>query len=604
MRLAARPLSHLWVVLSGVLCCRAALAAEPAILSIRAETDTVGVYDKFELTIDAKADFTNPFDPAEIDIAADFTSPSGRTYHIWGFYNPSSWNSLWMIRFAPTETGTWKYVVTVADRQGNTRSDARELEVVPSSHHGFLGIAENQRYLTYSDGTPFYGVGLWYNDSYELFNRGNITEAALDDLQRRGANFISFFPTPLETMGTGLGRYDQNRCGRLDQLFERCEARNLHISWNIWFHSYLSETVWGGSNARYRNNPYRRIADSVDFYASDETWKYQERLYRYIIARWGYSRALFLWFVIDEINGTEGWTKGDQAAAEAWCRRVDAFFNRHDPYGRPTTGTQSGGIGQWWPAGYEIFDIAAREIYEAQGHPIPKSGKLGPDDASPLQLSYLNYATQVQNLWKRFPKPAIIGECGWDHTYYEPGMPGYLAMYHNALWVSLVNGSCATPFWWSYSERINDSVVTNQMLHFARFVAGIDFTAARIEPVDVGAGECDAWALKTDDMIFGWLVHPKTSVANETLTIANLPERNYRVRLYHTWGATTSNHNRSNGKITASRSPFPNYATSGDTHRISAMTWRLRFSGMTEHNGSMWPLTCLATFLAHFATFL
>jgi hypothetical protein len=103
---------------------------------------------------------------------------------------------------------------------------------------------------------------------------------------------------------------------------------------------------------------------------------------------------------------------------------MDRFFNEHDPYNRPTTGTQSGGIGQWWPGGYEIFDIAAREIYEAQGHPMPKSGKLGPQDQNPIQTSYQNYAIQIQNLWNGFNKPALIGECGWDHTYYEPGMPG------------------------------------------------------------------------------------------------------------------------------------------------------------------------------------
>jgi len=83
--------------------------------------------------------------------------------------------------------------------------------------------------------------------------------------------------------------------------------------------------VWGGGNARYRNNPYSLVSSAKDFFASAEAWKYRQKLCRYMIAR-------------------------------------------------------------------------------------------------------------------------------WDHTYYEPGMPGYLAMYHNALWVSLVNGACATPFWWSYSS--------------------------------------------------------------------------------------------------------------------------------------------------------
>lgn len=512
-----------------------ARATPPSILSIRANSTQVGIYEKFELRIDLKAEYSNPFDPGEIDLRAEFTSPSGKKYNIWGFYNTSSWASLWMVRFSPTEKGIWRYVVSVTDSEGTGKNRAGTFTAVDSPHYGFVKIAPNQRYLGYDDGTSFYGVGMWYNDSYERFSEGRITEEGLDNLKKRGANFISFFPTPLETMGTGLGRYDQNRCGRLDQLFEWCEERDMHISWNIWFHSYISMAVWGGGNARYRNNPYKLVSSATNFFGNEEAWKYQEKLYRYIIARWGYSRALFLWFVVDEINGTEGWTEGDHAVAEQWCRKMDEYFNEHDPYGRPTTGSQSGGIKQWWPGGYKIFDISNREIYEAQGHPIPKSGKLGPDDESPLQLSYRNYAVQTQNLWNGFHKPAIVGECGWDHTYYEPGMPGYLAMYHNALWVSLTNGLCATPFWWAYSDWINDSVVTNQMLHFSRFISDIDFANFDFEPADITSPNCDAWAMKSDKLIFGWVVNPRVSVANESFTISGLLEGKYEVRLYRTW---------------------------------------------------------------------
>ena len=510
-------------------------AEPPSILSVRADSRQVGLYEKFELRIDLKATYDNPFDPDQIDLGAEFTSPSGKKQNIWGFYNPTSWASLWMVRFSPKEKGTWRYVVKVTDSHGTAQSRAGTFEAVDSSHHGFITVAQNQRYLRHDDGTSFYGVGMWYNDSYEQFNDGRITEEGLDNLKERGANFISFFPTPLETMGTGLGRYDQNRCGRMDQLFEWCEERDIYISWNIWFHSYISMAVWGGGNARYRNNPYSLVTIARDFFGSEQAWKYQQKLYRYMIARWGCSRALFLWFVVDEINGTEGWTQGEHDVAEQWCRKMDEYFNKYDPYGRPTTGTQSGGIGQWWPAGYKIFDIAAREIYEAQGHPMPKSGKLGPDDESPLRYSYNNYATQIKNLWDGFDKPAIIGECGWDHTYYEPGMPGYLAMYHNALWVSLTNGACATPFWWSYSSWINDSVVTNQMRNFSRFVSGIDFANLVLEPAEIAAGDCDAWAMISDKLIFGWVVNPRTSVASESFTISGLPDGDYEVRLYRTW---------------------------------------------------------------------
>ena len=527
---------HVMCVLIVVAAAVTPTNAVPVVRSVQPSTSApVGLYEKVELSIELEANYSNPFDPDQVDLQAEFTAPSGKVWKIWGFYNPSQEPSPWMVRFAPTEEGTWQYVVKVKDKEGTAQGQTGTFTAVDSSHHGFIRIAPNHRYLMYSDGAPFYGVGLWYNDSFDRRNRGSITEANLDELKRVGGNFISFFPTLLETLDTGLGRYDPSRLDRLDQIFAWCEQRDIHISWNLWFHSFISQAVWGGGNARYRENPYHLVTDAKGFFGSEEAWKYEEKLHRYIIARWGYSRALFLWFIIDEINGTEGWQDGDQAVAEEWCRKMDAFFNEHDPYGRPTTGTQSGGINQWWPGGYRIFDIAAREIYEAQGHPMPKTGKVDSNAESPLRYSYRNYATQTQNLWKGFDKPALVGECGWDHTYYEPGTPGYLAMYHNAIWVSLANGLCCTPFWWAWSDWLNDSVVTNQMRYFGQFVADIDFTHLDLEPAQVETKGCDAWALRSDTFLFGWAVNPKTSIARDSFTISDLEDGPYEVRLYRTW---------------------------------------------------------------------
>jgi hypothetical protein len=495
----------------------------------------VGRYEKLELRVDLRAAFQNPYDPDEVDLWAEFTAPSGRVWKIWGFYNPTNWSTLFMVRFAPNETGAWRYVVKVRDREGTAQSKPGEIPVVDSKHRGFVGIAGNRRYLQYTDGSSFYGVGLWYNDGYELFGGGQVTEEGLDLLKRQGANFISFYHSPLETMGTGLGRYDENRTGRLDQIFEWCEKRDLHISWNIWFHSYISEAVWGGGNARYRTNPYRLVAGADKFFTSPEAWKYEEKLHRYMVARWGYSRSLFLWFVIDEINGTEGWLKGGSEGAEQWSRRVHDWLKANDPYGRPTTGTRSGGIKEWWPGGYQIFDIASREIYEAQGHPMPKSGKPNLVSENPLKFSYLNYAKQTQDLWDGFHKPVMIGECGWDHTYYEPGMPGYVAMYHNALWAGLANGLSMTPFWWANGSYINDSVVTRTMLYFARFVGDINFTGTEWKPVALTVSDGDGWAMQGQGMTFGWAVNPAGGAANETVGVPGLEDGEYDVYLYRTW---------------------------------------------------------------------
>jgi len=349
-------------------------------------------------------------------------------------------------------------------------------------------------------------------------------------------NFISRLITPLETWGTGLGRYDQLLCREIDELLEELEKRDMQLSLNIWFHSFLSETVWGGGNIAWYTNPYQLVCDAKDFYSSGEAWKYQEKLYRYMIARWGYSRSLAIWFVVDEVNGTDGWVSGDSIGAASWARKVHDFFKDHDPWNHLTTGTRSGGIREWWARGYEIFDMAGREIYEAQGFPINTTGRIDKDETHPLTYSYMNYHGQVRRLWDNYEKPAIIPETGWDHTFYEMSMPGYQSQYHNALWVTMASGSAMSPFWWSYSDQLNDNMVTNQLRYFRRFTGQITFSKLTgLSPLEAGNSEGDAFAMGSEQLIFGWAVNAKTDIAGKTITIKDVKNGRYRLKLYHTW---------------------------------------------------------------------
>ena len=360
----------------------AAVSGQPVIERINARNLPVGLYEKFEFSVSIDAEFENPFDPDDLDIMAVFTSPSGNEWKVPGFYN-QAFRGGFTIRFSPDEEGDWAYAVSVTDRNGTATSEEQSFSVVPSEYHGPVRIASNKRYLEHADGTPWYGVGLWHN-------RGNETEV-LDELQERGVNYISRLITPLETWGTGLGRYDQLLCSEIDEFLVELEERDMQLALNFWFHSFLSETVWGGGNIAWYTNPYALVCDARDFYSSEEAWAYQEKLYRYMIARWGYSRSLAIWFVVDEVNGTDGWASGDSVGAADWARKVHEYFKENDPWQHLTTGTRSGGSGEWWDRGYEIFDMAGREIYEAQGFPINETGQIDQDDTHPLTYSYRNY---------------------------------------------------------------------------------------------------------------------------------------------------------------------------------------------------------------------
>src|SRR5688572_2369907 len=77
----------------------------PEIVSIRQVQDSVGLYERFEISLNLKCEFYNPFDPDEIDISATFISPSGKNRRVYGFYD-YNFGMLWQIRFSPNEIGT------------------------------------------------------------------------------------------------------------------------------------------------------------------------------------------------------------------------------------------------------------------------------------------------------------------------------------------------------------------------------------------------------------------------------------------------------------------------------------------------------------------
>jgi len=478
------------------------IIGQPTINRIFQWDRPLGLYEKLEISLRIDAEYENPFDPEEIDIMGTFISPSGKEWKVPWFYS-QAYRGGFSIRFSANETGEWSYNVSVTDINGTAESETRTFTVVPSEHHGPIKIASNKRYLEHVDGTPWYGVGLWYN--------GRTETDVLDELDNHGVNYISRLITPLETRGTGLGRYDQLLCSQIDELIDELEQRDMQLALNFWFHSFLSETVWGGGNIAWYTNPYQYICDSRDFYSSEEAWEYQEKLYR-------------------------GWAYGDSLGAAVWVGKVHDYFKANDPWQHLTTGTRSGGFQEWWARGYEVLDMAGREIYEAQGFPINETGHIDKDEIHPLTYSYRNYQGQVSKLWRNFEKPAIIPETGWDHTFYEMNSPGYLAQFHNAMWVCLASGAAMSPFWWSYSRSLNDNVVTDQLRHLRRFTDRIPFSElSGLAPVSASNPGGDAYAMRSDQLIFGWAVNADTDMTGKTITIQGIKNGQYSLRLYKTW---------------------------------------------------------------------
>ena len=257
---------------------------------------------RLEFTVDTPISYTNPFDPCEIDVWGEFTSPASDTIRINGFWDGADWK----IRFAGAAIGQWSYVVKMQDST-STAQQAGTFSVTSSSHPGWIRAStKDARYFEYSNGTPFYGVGVAI--PWLLNPRHPAYYAPYEDLmlqlQQNGCNIFyylmaAWWDNLLVTESTGYDYYDMVHAANMDQMVADAESHDIAILFSIWFNIMLADEThpWSVSLGYYgwMYNGFSNLTSCTDFFSDPISWEYQTRLYRYIIARWGYSRAIAFW---------------------------------------------------------------------------------------------------------------------------------------------------------------------------------------------------------------------------------------------------------------------------------------------------------------------
>ncbi|HEX2913634.1 MAG TPA: DUF5060 domain-containing protein, partial [Chloroflexia bacterium] len=157
-------------------------AVPPEIKSVTPDASQIGRYNKLELTVDLKASYNNPFDPAQVDLHAVFTAPGGSSKTVPGFYWQDYTSQLsnqkevltpkgqaaWKVRFSPDSEGDWTYYVEVVTPGGTARTNPAKVKVVSSTNPGFLRVSsQDNSYLEFSNGQPYFAIGQnvgWYGE--------------------------------------------------------------------------------------------------------------------------------------------------------------------------------------------------------------------------------------------------------------------------------------------------------------------------------------------------------------------------------------------------------------------------------------------------------
>jgi hypothetical protein len=407
----------------------------PRITSIEADKVEVPNYEIIEFTLGVDAKFSNPYDVREISINGVFTSPDGKQWNVPAFWDGEG---AWKLRFTPSQVGIWMYSISPTDPNGTGEASSGEFSATPSDHHGWI-IPGNSfdpdyspHYLVYHDGTPFYGVG--FDEALNILVDGFDAEDGVglfDNMKEAGANYVVWWP--MYAMSIVNSNYDNYAVGNMkliDTIIKDAEKEGIILVFTVWDHPNLRDETHAWSDGKWKNNGFSKLGNINSFFVSDEAWAWQENLYRYMIARWGYSTSIGMWQTVSEINGTNAYSQTDP-----WHEKVNNYFVENDPYRHPTTASGSGEVD--WATGHSIMDVPQLHLYDFD------HGASGNSENNDVVGAADHIAQWTRIMLKNADKPNWIGEFG------VPGNTYYPELYHNSIWAALVAGASMTPAEWN-----------------------------------------------------------------------------------------------------------------------------------------------------------
>ena len=425
---------------------------------------TVAQYEKFELSVDLDATFSNPYDYDEIVVRADFTGPDGATFAVDGFYmvdfelNTTSGlinlenEGTFKIRFAPTIPGTWTYTVHVTDRSGTAISDPASFDCISSSKKGFVR-SNLTNYLNFDNGEQYIPVGenmAWQNaNAYQDYTKW------LTGLRDNGGNFIRLWQAHwglgIEWKNgwsgfSGLRRYKEVNMAYQDWLFDHCADNEIYIMLCIQHHGQVSSQV----NPNWIDSPYNIInggtcLNTWDFFTDETARAHTRNRLRYIVARWGYARSIMAWELFNEVGWTDNYPQHQTKVAD-WHAEMAAYLKSIDPYQHLVTTSFAGEDEDpmvW--AGPDI-DITQTHYYL---------------NTSNLQKALVNGITSYL---EDFGKPTLTGEFGLGGSSELANTDPDGIHIHNAMWATLFGGGLGTGMSWWWDSYIHPE---NLYYHFA-----------------------------------------------------------------------------------------------------------------------------------------
>lgn len=460
--------------------CMPALSA-PTVTAKMVAPTSPAVYDCTEVAVTVTgggAPYKNPFDPGEVTVDAVVTAPDGKTtavpgfwcepyQRVGGFTEKTGAPPQFRVRFAPDKPGLWRVSVTAKDGTGSATSVPVSVSVAApaAKNAGFLRTVPENRYFSYSDGSPAFLIG------ENVCWAGTRGLADYDDwfprLGGAGGNFARLWMTwqPLESKEAGLGHYNQRNAAYYDEVLRL--ARKSGLRCMLAFGTYGEFTAGGFFNeGKWNENPYNAVnggpvpADKPDDFFTNGAARvaYKNRL-RYLVARYGAFTSLGMW---------EFWN--EKVVPPEWYREMSESVAGTDPYRHPITNSYST-VG-------DPESLALPRMDLTQTHRYGDNGSM--PDIAPVVIA-------DSKLFAGFNKPHLMAEFGisWQSGDDASDPNHFATNLHNGLWSSAMSGNAGSAMIWWWDSYVHPRNLYGQFTPLARFVSGIAWNRKQFAPVDL-----------------------------------------------------------------------------------------------------------------------
>jgi hypothetical protein len=453
-----------------------AAAAGPAISGLKLASARVGRYAKIEVTFTLSRQYDNPFDPEQIDAAAQICTPSGKQIHVPAFpYQEfrathagdreqleTVGATVWKVRLAPTEIGNYRLGLIARDAEGETTAPAILFAATASRSNGFIRRSmKDRRRFAFDSGRPYFAIGenvcwprretplrdyrTWFGHLADA--RGNFARLWL------AGPFIATAPIhstdhPGEV---GPGRYSQRSSWRLDRVIELAERRGIYCMLCLdSFNSLRTSQPYPAFEDYPLNAKFGGPLKSPDEFFTDATARklFQQRL-RYYVARWGYSTHVLAWEFWNEVDIVERY---DSATAAAWHRDMARYLRALDPWQHLITTSFARSQGDPAIDGLPEMDFVQTHSY-------------GERDIAGALLSW------SRDKAARYDKPHLVGEFGADALGRDDLADIEGVHLHNGIWATALAGDAGAAMTWWWDGYVEPRDLYREFAALARFVA-------------------------------------------------------------------------------------------------------------------------------------